>query len=265
MPTNITRVATLVAASVLISLVVLTVGGFSASAAPWPPAPAFSLLNQDGQRVDTANPTGQTTILTFLYTSCTTTCPTYTNKINLAIDQLDPEDRGEVDVLAVTVDPERDTPERLKEFATHVPKYWQFLTETRGRLQKVWGDYGVFVQRKDEGSVHHHHHGYEVIHTGKVVVIDGRGYIRAELQGEWETTALVAALKEAGTDAATKPAPGRRWAPLKEFLLRYAALCERVASISWLGAVLSLLKQAIFVAGIFAAVVFLWRPAKRNG
>lgn len=261
---NVTMKRFAILGTVLLLAVALFSGGCSTPREDLQKAPPFKLIDQDGKVVEIGKPTGRTAIITFLYTSCTTTCPAYINKISLAMTRLDPVRREEVDVLAVTVDPDRDTPERLKAFTANLPSYWHFLTETRGRLKDVWDNYDILVRREDDNpAIHHEHHGYQVIHTAKAVVVDGRGYIRAELQGDWETGDLVLAL-EVADDRGGALTGGAIWASIQQLILRYTALCERVGSISWLGAALSLLKQFLIVATAGVAIYFLWRPQRHK-
>ena len=81
------------------------------------PAPEFSLTSQDGRQVTLADFRGRVVAVTFIYTSCTTTCPVLTPTMSFVQDQLGPKFGTKIAFVSITVDPERDTPEVLKEYA----------------------------------------------------------------------------------------------------------------------------------------------------
>src|SRR5262245_48087054 len=81
------------------------------------PAPAFALTSQDGRRVSLADLRGKVVAVTFIYTSCTDTCPVLTALMAHVQDKLG-QDFGKRGAFGwITVDPERDNPEVLKQYA----------------------------------------------------------------------------------------------------------------------------------------------------
>ncbi|MDP6099931.1 MAG: SCO family protein [Dehalococcoidia bacterium] len=159
-----------------------------------PTAPLFELTNQHGQTTRLDKLEGRVVVLTFLYTHCPDTCPMYVSKLGQAMLALEDNALEKVAVVVVTVDPERDTVERLSDYAAYLPPGWQFLTGTPGQLRTMWENYDIFVQKQeqqtDPGS-HQGHAEFLVIHTAKVVLIDGEGFLRSELTGDWEVSELV--------------------------------------------------------------------------
>src|SRR5262249_12645453 len=81
------------------------------------PPPAFALTSQDGTRVSLADLRGKVVALTFIYTSCIDTCPVLTALMALVQDKLGQDFGEKVAFVSITVDPERDTPEVLKQYA----------------------------------------------------------------------------------------------------------------------------------------------------
>jgi protein SCO1/2 len=154
------------------------------------PAPLFELTNQYGQVTSLADLQGKVVVLTFLYTHCPDTCPLYLSKISQAMMGLEGNSEDSVAVVAVTVDPERDTVERLKDYMAYLPSDWQFLTGTPGQLKTMWEEYGIFVEKQAAEGGRQGHTGYQVTHTAKVVIIDGKGFQRAELRGDWRVSGL---------------------------------------------------------------------------
>src|SRR5205814_7730897 len=82
----------------------------------------FHLIDQNGKPVSDADLKGKWQLVFFGYTHCPDACPTALNEMALAPDQLGAK-RDAVEVVFITVDPARDTPEVLKSYVarSHVP------------------------------------------------------------------------------------------------------------------------------------------------
>src|SRR5258708_6275315 len=76
-------------------------------------APALTLTRQDGAPLSLSDLRGKVVLLTFIYTSCTDTCPLLTGKMAGLQEKLGPDFGSRVQFLSITVDPERDTPDIL--------------------------------------------------------------------------------------------------------------------------------------------------------
>ncbi|QUW20941.1 SCO family protein [Sporosarcina sp. Marseille-Q4063] len=91
----------------------------------------FSAINQENQKVDLADLEGEVWIADFIFTNCATVCPPMTmNKAGLQ-QALKDENINNVRLVSFSVDPEFDTPEVLKEYATAFDvdqSNWDFLT-----------------------------------------------------------------------------------------------------------------------------------------
>ena len=81
------------------------------------PAPAFTLTSQDGAPVSLADFRGKVVAVTFIYTLCTDTCPVLTPMMSFVQDRLGRDFGTRIAFVSITVDPERDTPQVLKEYA----------------------------------------------------------------------------------------------------------------------------------------------------
>ncbi len=131
----------------------------------------FTLTDQFGMRVRPSDFQGQVVVLTFLYTSCPDLCPLVTRKLRKAIEFLD-DLAPEVAILAVTVDPEGDTPERVHTYSQQhgMLDRWHFLTGEANQLQPIWEYYWVGKVWKDENG--------DVMHQAPVHLINRQGMIR---------------------------------------------------------------------------------------
>jgi protein SCO1 len=78
--------------------------------------PAFSLRDQDGRLLTSSELRGHVTVLTFIDTDCKESCPVIAGMIGSAIPQLDADERRQVRAVAITVNPDADTPAKVHRF-----------------------------------------------------------------------------------------------------------------------------------------------------
>lgn len=78
------------------------------------PIPQLELIDQDGQPFSTSSLQGRWHILFFGFTACPDICPTTLSDMRRLLSQLPPEIREQLQVVLVSADPARDTPEQLK-------------------------------------------------------------------------------------------------------------------------------------------------------
>jgi len=143
-------------------------------AEPYPPAPEIELIRANGASFRLREMRGNTVLLFFGYTSCPDVCPTTLAELKQALEKLDEEDAKQVQVLFVTVDPERDTPERVQEYVNHFNTDFIGLSGAESELAEVWQDYGVFRENVEGNSAA----GYLVDHTARLTLIDRNGNLR---------------------------------------------------------------------------------------
>jgi len=141
------------------------------------PAPEFTLTDQDGRRIALKELRGKVLAVTFIFASCTDTCPLLTAKMASVQDRLGAAFGPEVRFVSITVDPERDTPPVLKRYAEahHAnPAGWSFLTGTPAEIRDVAGGYGVIYKKTPRGDVDH---------TFLTSLVDRRGILRVQYMG----------------------------------------------------------------------------------
>jgi len=141
---------------------------------PYPPAPEIELTRSDGSRFKLSEMRGNVELIFFGYTSCPDVCPTTLAELKLALSNLKEADAARVKVLFVTVDPKRDTPQRVQAYVNHFNESFIGLSGTEAELDKVWKDYGVFRLEMPGSSAA----GYTVDHTARVTLIDQQGNMR---------------------------------------------------------------------------------------
>ncbi len=148
------------------------------SATPNTQAPAFVLLNQEGNRFDSTTLRGKVVVLNFIFTTCTDVCPLFTANFAQLQRTLKNETAGNVFLVSITTDPEVDSPKVLKSYAQRYGadfQNWAFLTGSESQLKQVWKGFDVRVIKKGRGLVQH---------TSLTTVIDRQGIRRFNFFGE---------------------------------------------------------------------------------
>jgi protein SCO1/2 len=141
------------------------------------PAPPFTLTSQDGAPVSLADFRGKVVAVTFIYTECPDICPLLTQKMVEIQDELGADFGAKVAFVSISLDPERDTPEVLKDYAQFwgaKPDGWAFLTGPAEAVRDVTRHYGVFFAKKEDGSVDH---------TQLTTLVDAEGQMRVQYLG----------------------------------------------------------------------------------
>jgi protein SCO1/2 len=135
-------------------------------------APDFTLQGSDGSDLSVSRYRGKVVVLGFGYTSCPDVCPTTLSTLAQARRQLGAA-ASEVQVLYVTVDPERDGVERMKKYVGAFDATFIGATGSGAQLATVRKNYGVQAEKKAIGD------SYVVAHSSSTYLIDRQGRLRA--------------------------------------------------------------------------------------
>jgi len=141
------------------------------------PAAPFTLTTQDENRLSLGDLSGRVVLTTFIYTSCTDTCPLLTAKLADIQKKLGADFGPKVRFVSITVDPERDTPPVMHQYADLFkanPSGWSFLTGSPDEIAEVTSSYGIFVRKTPRGDVDH---------TFLTSLIDRHGTLRVQYSG----------------------------------------------------------------------------------
>src|SRR5699024_1442248 len=135
----------------------------------------FELTDENGHEVDESDYDGaRATLLYFGYTNCPDICPMTLARISRALADLDDDVRDDINVLFVSVDPDRDTPEKLQQYTAHSGPQIIGLTGTRDELteftHKMRVTYG-YGEPNERGY-------YEVSHSSAIFIFDHEGKAR---------------------------------------------------------------------------------------
>ena len=159
------------------------------------PVPAFALTDQEGARLEVGARDGKSTVLTFFESRSPdpALCPELIRRLSMVEQELRPDLRARVNLVAVSVDPSHDTATVLRDFAaSHVggSELLRLATGDPDEIVLLSGYFGVVAWRRQDDSV---------AHTLNTVVIDGHGRLHDRFPGvdNWSTMDLLAAVVEA--------------------------------------------------------------------
>lgn len=133
----------------------------------------FSLTGPDNQPVSMSDFRGKVVLLYFGYTFCPDACPATMSVLKQVRQELGRR-ADDVQVIMITVDPERDTPEHLADYMQGFDPTFIGLSGDLDAISAAATGYGVFFE-KQEGTPAT---GYLVDHTASVTAIDRDGYVR---------------------------------------------------------------------------------------
>ena len=135
------------------------------------PAPAVALTDSSGRPFELASLRGKAVLVSFVFTTCTGNCPATTNNLVVVRNAL--ERAGlwgtRVEFVSITLDPRRDTPEVLRDYAQLYridPASWHFLTGPTDRVLSVVAAWGMWVRTTPTGTLDH---------PSRIFLVDPRG------------------------------------------------------------------------------------------
>ncbi len=131
----------------------------------------FTLTDQNGRTVTSDSLKGKPTLIYFGFTYCPDVCPTSLLLMETALEKLGPDAASKVNLVFITIDPERDTPALLKGYVTNFGPTFIGLTGTPEQVAAVARAYRVYYQKvpgKDGGP-------YLMDHSSIVYLLDRNG------------------------------------------------------------------------------------------
>ena len=164
-----------VAALVAAVVVAFGVGGGGDSAprlnagavSPPVPAPRTAGSGADGAPVDLPRD-GRPMLVTFLFANCPTVCPLIAQQLSAALDEVGAE-ASEIDVVAVSVDPQGDTPDAVRRYLRghDLEGRMRYIVGSEADLRSLWSDWQVSRQPQQQASLS--------LHSARIVLVDRDG------------------------------------------------------------------------------------------
>ena len=140
-------------------------------------ARGFSLTDFNGQTRTLADFKGRVVMLYFGFVQCPDVCPTALTRAAAVMERLGPQS-SDLQVVFVTVDPERDTPELLREYMAAFHPSFLALTGNAEQIAQTAKDFRAFYKKVPTGS------SYTMDHTALSYLFDRQGRIRVALRHE---------------------------------------------------------------------------------
>jgi protein SCO1/2 len=137
-------------------------------------APNFELQGSDGSPISPLKYRGKVVALAFGFSHCPRVCPVTLAHLSEVARDLG-ESAKDLQVIFITVDPERDHPARLREFLSFFNSSFRGATGDPDQLKVVEQQYGVAAQRVASQDTKL---AYEVHHSSSIFLIDRRGMLR---------------------------------------------------------------------------------------
>ena len=140
----------------------------------------FTLQSVQGP-VNLGDLRGKVVLLFFGYTSCPDICPLSLARIGACLSSLETEQAEQVSALFITLDPGRDTAERMRQYAGFFHPGIIGLTGDTEAIGDVTARYGIAWERKasPESAL-----GYSIAHPDTILLVDADGVLAGEVRGE---------------------------------------------------------------------------------
>ena len=149
----------------------------------------FELVDQDGRPVSDQDLKGHPFLVFFGFTHCPDVCPTTLFEVSEVLRALGP-DADKVNALFVTVDPERDTPDKLKDYLASFDPHLRALTGQSPAIEAIAKAYRVYVKKVPQEN------GYTMDHTAIVYLMDKQGRFVSPFSLKRTTDASVVELRK---------------------------------------------------------------------
>ncbi|MFS0727163.1 SCO family protein [Paenibacillus sp. 1P07SE] len=148
-------------------------------------APDYELTDLDGNPVTLADSNGKVRLFYFYFSYCPDVCPPSTAQLIQVQNEMISQGRFGEDFMinSITIDPERDTPERIREFAGKFQAIdfsgWDFLRGDETYTAELAKSYGVTVIKDPSGNF---------THTNYFILVDREGQVRKYIRADAELT-----------------------------------------------------------------------------
>ncbi|MCW8880805.1 MAG: SCO family protein [Sedimenticola sp.] len=149
------------------------------------------ILNSYKGEVDLKSLRGQVVVIYFGYTWCPDICPTSLGFLSAALEELTPEEQDKIQVLFISVDPERDSLEHLKSYGEYFHRKILGVTGTHEQLKRVANLYGAAYRLvKSDSSA-----DYVVDHSADLYVVNQQGQLQTVIRHGTQPKQILAVLR----------------------------------------------------------------------
>jgi protein SCO1/2 len=142
--------------------------------------PEFNFTDQNGQPFGSADLSNKIYVANFFFTNCPSICPRMQTLMKKVQDEDDFKKLSDFELVSFTVDPDRDTQEKLKEFSTRIQaddSRWHFLTGDRAKLYQLASS-GFMLSAMEDSTA-----AGGFLHSDVMVLVDRNKHIRGLYEG----------------------------------------------------------------------------------
>lgn len=157
----------------------------------------FSLVDENGQAVEAEDYAGKVTLVYFGYTFCPDVCPITLARLAGTLNRLDDDVRDDIQVLFITVDPARDTPEVVKRYTGAFGDEFVGITGERSEIDALTNRMRVTYEYETPNK----RGDYIVNHTSAVFAFDREGEARFLIRDSHPITDAVADINQLVTES----------------------------------------------------------------
>lgn len=146
-----------------------------------------SLVDQRGARFTLASLAGRPTLLAFFYSGCTTMCPLIITDVKRIVAAIPEARRDQLNVVLLSIDPERDSPARLRAVAVEraLPSRWHLVTGDEASIRTVASTVGMTYRRLPDG---------DFAHSALYTVLDAEARVSHQMEGTGRPIEEIAAV-----------------------------------------------------------------------
>lgn len=134
--------------------------------------PDFKLTDQNNKTITNKDMEGKVYLVEFFFSSCPTICPVMNTNMRYIEDQISDSHFG---IISISIDPENDTPEVLKQHAQRIgvkSPNWHFLTGDRTYIGNIADQFNIYVGDQQDKAEN-------LNHSGMIALVDKNGNIRS--------------------------------------------------------------------------------------
>lgn len=136
---------------------------------------------------------GKVVLIFFGYTSCPDVCPVSLARIDACFTAMEPKELERVRALFITLDPERDTVDRLRKYTGYFHDNIIGLTDDPGAIEAVAAQYGIVYSKNEmpESAL-----GYSISHPTDILLLDREGRIAEAIPHDAKSEYLLARIRD---------------------------------------------------------------------
>lgn len=173
--------------------------------------PDFELTNQNNKKITNKDMLGKVYLVEFFFSTCPTICPVMNTNMRAIEDEINDPNFG---IISISIDPQNDTPEILKQHAQRIgvkSPNWHFLTGNRAYIGKLADEFDIYVGNQEDESEN-------LNHSGMIALVDKEGNIRCRFDANNKPILYYSGLNYEDKEG-TNPKLNGKYHPDREYLI----------------------------------------------